>query len=168
MYINKETKQYNITEQDIRALYPNTSFTAPFVAPEPFAYVFPAPAPAYDSMTQIAREIDPVLTDKGHYEKQWEVIDLDPTVVAERKAAALQTKRETLVCTPWQIRKAMTALGIRDAVEAAVAVATQDVKDAYNYAQDFKRLDPFVTDIGAAVSKTDEELDALFELAMTL
>ena len=68
MYINIETNQYPITEQDIRKASPTTSFGEPFTAPEGYAWVFPAPA-TYDPKLQYAVEIHPVLTDKGHWEQ---------------------------------------------------------------------------------------------------
>ena len=71
--------------------------------------------------------------------------------------------------TPWQIRKALNQLGLRSAVEAAVAASTdQDLKDGWAVATEFNRLSPFVIDIGAALGKTDAELDALFTLGAGL
>lgn len=78
-YINKTTSQYPISEQDIRNLNPNTSFPTPFIPPEEYEYVFPSPQPSYNPITQAALEIDPLLTEKGHYEQQWEVVELYPT-----------------------------------------------------------------------------------------
>lgn len=85
-YINKTTCQV-VTEAQIRAEYPNTSFPSPFVPPEDFAVVFPSPAPAYDPLTQSVREVAPVLTDKGHYEQAYEVVDLDADAIAANQAA---------------------------------------------------------------------------------
>lgn len=74
MYINTQTLQYLVSEQDIRLANPNTSFGLPFVAPETYAWVFPAPEPLYDNLTQTIREITPILTTKGTWEQQWEII----------------------------------------------------------------------------------------------
>ena len=180
-YVNKLTKQYPISEQEIKAANPNTSFANPFVAPDEYALVFPAPQPAYNPITQVVREITPVLTVKGNYEQQYEVIPrfveyTDPEgvvhTVAEQIAAAqeaiLQDKRKAMVVTPWQISKALLAAGLLDDVEAAVAAADRVVQLGWVRAQDFKRLDPLVVTIGAALGKTDAELDSIFELAMTL
>ena len=167
-YINIKTKQFNISEQDIKSLYPLTSFTAPFVAPDEYALVFPAPQPTYDPITQAVREITPVLTDKGHWEQQWQVQDLDPETIVKNKEEALLSKRSSMVCTPWQIRKALTILNLREAVETAVSQADQQIKDAYEFAQEFKRLDPLVISFGTILEKTDLELDDLFTLAMSL
>jgi len=97
-YINIETKQYPISEQDIRLANPNTSYPQPFPVPDGYALVFPTPQPAYDPVIRIAREIAPVLTDKGTWEQQWEVAprfveytDEQGVVhtVAEQEAAAI-------------------------------------------------------------------------------
>lgn len=71
--------------------------------------------------------------------------------------------------TPWQIRKALNQIGLRSAVEAAVAASTdQDLKDGWAVATEFNRLSPFVIDMGAALGKTDAELDALFVLGASM
>lgn len=99
MYINTTTLQYPLSERDIRAGFPDTSFPVPFAAPEGYAWVFPAPAPAHDSVIQYAREIAPVLTTKGTWEQRWELVDryatqgeADAAVAADTlaKQAALQ------------------------------------------------------------------------------
>lgn len=76
-YINEQTKSYPVSERDIRAMNPNTSFPESFIAPEPYAPVFPTPQPEHDQYTHFAREITPVLTDKGHYEQAWEIVERD-------------------------------------------------------------------------------------------
>lgn len=81
-YINTETKKFNISEAEIRALFPYTMFGIPFVAPRPYAWVFPSPPPDFDQRTQYVREIDPVLTAKGHYEQTWEVVELSAEQIA--------------------------------------------------------------------------------------
>lgn len=92
MYINTELGTYPITESQIRAANPNTSFGQPFVAPEPYKVVFPAPAPAYDPLTQYPAEDAPALTAKGHWEQQWLIIDLTEEQIAANAAAAKAIK----------------------------------------------------------------------------
>ena len=70
--------------------------------------------------------------------------------------------------TPYQIRAALTQVGLRSAVEAAVAAGDQTLKDAWQYAQEFIRTDALVISLGTALGKTPEELTAVFELAATL
>ncbi len=88
MYINTTTLA-QLTEQEIRALNPNTSYPVPFPVPDGYAVVFPAPA-VYDPVTQIATPATPVLTVKGHYEQAWTITDKDPEqIAAEAEAKCL-------------------------------------------------------------------------------
>ena len=87
---------------------------------------------------------------------------------AANEAAALQVRRAAMSCTPWQIRKAMTSMGIRADVESAVNSAGQEVQDAYAFALEFKRLDQFALGIAAKLEKSDAFMDELFELGMSL
>jgi hypothetical protein len=71
--------------------------------------------------------------------------------------------------TPWQIRKALNQLGIRSAVEAAVtASANQELKDGWEFSDVVVRDSPLVIGMATALNKTTAEIDALFELALTL
>lgn len=73
-----------------------------------------------------------------------------------------------LSVSPRQIRLALNQLGLRAAVEAYVLAADQDVKDSWQFAADFDRDHSMVATAGAALGKTSDEIDALFELAKTL
>ena len=73
-----------------------------------------------------------------------------------------------IVVSPWQIRKALNATNLRESVELAVREADTATQDAWNYAQEFKRDDPLVINLGLALGKTEEALDSLFELANSL
>lgn len=93
MYINTQTSEYPVTEAQIRALSPNTSFSHPFVAPEPFAVVFPTPVPPWNPLVEMLAEGAPVLTDKGHYEQQWVVTDMSTEDRAAHTAGAIKVAR---------------------------------------------------------------------------
>lgn len=84
-YINTETLQYNISEREIRALFPNTSFPAIFAPPEGYALVFDVPQPEFDTTEFIAIQDTPILTEKGHYEQQWRLDALPPETVTQLK-----------------------------------------------------------------------------------
>jgi hypothetical protein len=166
-YIRTTDGAYPITESQIRADHPNTSFAVPFVAPDEYAFVFPSPAPSYDTITQTVREIDPVLTDKGHYEQAWIVTDktqeqLDAEAEAKRIAAV------PVAVSPRQIRQALTRAGLREKVEAAIAAGDQDTKDWYEFATTFERQNQHVIDMGIALGQTERQLDDLFTLAASL
>ena len=68
----------------------------------------------------------------------------------------------------WQIRKALNQMGLREAVEAAVAAGSQDAKDAWQYANEFERTHPLIESFAQALGKSDEDIDALFALGATL
>lgn len=74
MYINIITNQYPVSEQDIRAAFTNTSFPEIFQPPEDYVFVFASPQPVYNTVTEYTREIAPILTNKGTWEQQWEVV----------------------------------------------------------------------------------------------
>jgi hypothetical protein len=70
--------------------------------------------------------------------------------------------------TPLQMRRALNATELRAAVEAAVAAADQDARDAWQYASVIRRDDPILAAMAAALGKTPEEIDELFALAAQL
>lgn len=164
-YINTTT-QAILTESQIRAEHPNTSFSVPFVAPDEYAYVFPAPA-TYDPVTQTARETTPVLTDKGHYEHAWIVEDKTAEVIAA-EAEAKRVAAIPVSVSPRQIRQALTRAGLRAQVEAAVAAGDQDLKDWWEFATAFERLNQHVIDMCAALGVSERQADDLWTLAGSL
>ena len=156
-----------MSERDIREAHPNTSFADPFKAPDDYAWVFPAPAPTYDPITQVVREIAPHDTIKGHWEQQWEVVALDADTVAANIEAARLAAIPVSV-TPRQIRQALTRAGLRAAIEAAIAAGDQDTKDWWEFATVFERAHPMVVAMATALGQTERQLDDLFTLAATL
>ena len=75
MYINTQTLA-QLSEQEIRALTPNTSYPVPFVAPDGYAYVFPAAQPVYNPVTQVVQQTVPELTVLDTWEQRWEVVEI--------------------------------------------------------------------------------------------
>lgn len=73
-----------------------------------------------------------------------------------------------LSCTPWQIRKKLNKEGLRDAVESYVKSeqATQDEKDAWEFATKFREDNPLLMNAAAMLGITD--LHAFIEDAQTL
>lgn len=102
-YIQKSTGQYPLSERDIRAAHPNTSFPSPFKAPDDYAWVFPTPQPSYNPITHGVREIAPALSSKGEYEQQWEVYELDPAQVEENIVAAKAGLIEAATAKRWEV-----------------------------------------------------------------
>jgi hypothetical protein len=67
--------------------------------------------------------------------------------------------------TPLQIRRALNASGMRGMVEAALAAAPQDARDAWDYATEVKRDDATLNAMAAALGLTSAQIDGLFTLA---
>lgn len=74
-----------------------------------------------------------------------------------------------VICSPWQIRKALNTLGLRQAVEDAVA-ASNDItlKDGWEFATEFRSDDPFVMSMGISLGKSEQETRDLIVFATTL
>lgn len=73
------------------------------------------------------------------------------------------------VVSDLQIRLAMNQVGLRKAVESAVAASTDpSLKDWYARAQNFKRHDPMVLGMIHSLGVSDVDADSLFALAASL
>ena len=74
----------------------------------------------------------------------------------------------TLSCTPWQIRKKLNKEGLRSAVESYVASeqATQDEKDAWEFATEFREDNPLLVNAASMLGIPD--IHAFIEDAQTL
>ena len=95
----------------------------------------------------------------------WETL----VIIADGFAAAdLQARREGMQCGALQFRKALRQLGKMGAVKAYVETADEETQEAWEYATEFKRLDQFVVGGMTALGVSDEDVDAVFELAVTL
>ena len=72
-------------------------------------------------------------------------------------------------CSPWQIRKALNHLNLRQAVESTVA-ASDDItlKDGWEFATEFRSNDPFVISMGASLGMSEEQTADLIQMASTL
>ena len=73
-----------------------------------------------------------------------------------------------LSCSPWQIRKKLNKEGLREAVESYVASeqATQDEKDAWEFATEFREDNPLLVNAASMLGIPD--LHAFIEDAQTL
>ena len=62
-----------------------------------------------------------------------------------------------LSCTPWQIRKKLNKEGMRSAVESYVASeqATQDEKDAWEFATEFREDNPLLINAASMLEIVD-------------
>lgn len=96
-YINTETLQYPVSEQDIKTALPLRSFAFPFSPPVEYLPVFPAPQPMYDPVLETVQEVAPVLTDKGHYEQTWSVVALYSKSTERTAAKAVHLAAQKLI-----------------------------------------------------------------------
>lgn len=72
-------------------------------------------------------------------------------------------------CTPWQIRKALNAAGLRQQIEDAVSGSSdQNLKDGWEFATEFRSDDSFVLSMGAALGKSQADTAALIQQASLL
>lgn len=165
------------SEQDIRAAHTNTSFPQPFVPPDDYAYVFPAPQPAYNPVTQSVRETAPVLTDKGHWEQAWEAVELFATQEERDAAIAADTEAKRIASVPQtvtmrQARLALHAAGLLAGVTAAINGMEEPAKTAaqieWEYASAVERNAGLVPAMATALGMTERQIDDLFVAAAAL
>jgi inorganic triphosphatase YgiF len=69
--------------------------------------------------------------------------------------------------TPLQMRRAPRATGLKATVDAALADASDEVREEWEYATEILRDNATLEAMGHALGKTDAEIDALFQLAAT-
>ena len=100
-YIHTPTGEYPISQYQIKARFPQTSFPSNFVPPEGYALVQSLPFPDYNPITQAYRELPPVEVN-GQWVQQWEVYTLTPEEVATNQAAAAQALQDGIVSATQQ------------------------------------------------------------------
>lgn len=177
-YINTATGEYPVSESDIRASHPNTSFPVPFVTPEGYVFVFPTPQPEFNPVTQRVQETTPVLTVKGHYEQQWEVQELFSTQVEKDAAIAadIEAKRKASIpvsVTRRQAKQALLLNGLLGNVQPAIDAIPDATQRAmilieWDDSQVFERNRPALIALGTALGLSSSELGELFVQAGAL
>jgi hypothetical protein len=93
---------------------------------------------------------------------QGEIDSQDPRVLA-----FLNPPPAPLTVTSYQLRTALNQLSLRAAVETAVAAASQQIKDAWQYQQAFTETDSMVQQIATAIQEVSD-IPTVFTLASTL
>ena len=99
------------------------------------------------------------------------VTEAEMAAYAQARIAAYEASLVPLVpqqVSPRQIRQALTRAGLRDAVEYAVSVIDQDVKDWWEYSTVFERQNPQVIGMAAALGVSDSQVDDLWRLGDSL
>ena len=75
---------------------------------------------------------------------------------------------QPIIVSPRQIRQALTASGLRAAVEASVAAGDQDLKDWWEFATLFESNHSQVLEMATLLNITETQIQELFELARSL
>ena len=146
MLIKVDTHEYPVSEAEFVSRFPDVSF--PQVKNyEDFGYavVFPTPQPATD-WYHLAREIAPELTDKGHWEQQWEVVEVTrPLEVAraevKRRVTAHRWAVETGGISVANYGRVLTSIEDQN----RIATAIQGCTSANIQEVDFKGADGWVS-----------------------
>lgn len=68
----------------------------------------------------------------------------------------------------WQVRKVLRQFNMLDTVKLAVSQADEITQEAWEYATEFKRDDAVLNAMAQVLGLTDEQLDNLFEVGITL
>lgn len=95
-YINIDTGEYPVSEEQIRARYPNALFPQPFEPADGYAPVQFGTLPAHDAHTHRVVEAAPVQDEAGEWHQGWVVVPLTAEELAQRAAdaaAALEAAR---------------------------------------------------------------------------
>lgn len=76
-------------------------------------------------------------------------------------------KSARLSCGPYQLRKALISFGLYETVVNAMEFADSDTKLAWTHCAEFYRDSPMIENMRLVLGRTKEDVDALFELAVT-
>jgi len=177
MYIQLETMR-ELTESEIRSLYPNTSFPTPFVAPEGFAVVFPTPSPTVTEL-QVAVRDGVEVDSKGNYVEKWIVRDMFNDYTTEEGVSVTKLEQETKYLadkakalvpqsiTPRQARLKLLEVGLLDELEAVITT-NRAWQIEWEYATEVKRDSLLIDAIATQADLTSEQIDSLFVEATKL
>ena len=102
MYIDLNTFEYPISEGQLRALFPLTSFTDPFEPPEGYDSVALREPPPYDTITQTLVEGEPEADENGYFQT-WVVTDAPAEQVAKRVAAIREVLKRAATDKRWRV-----------------------------------------------------------------
>ena len=122
--------------------------------------------PAHDPRSHGVRELAPVLS-ASQWMQQWEVYKLTPEQAEVQRKARVPT-----ACTRRQGRLALLQAGKLSEAESAIASIPDHVQRSaaqIEYEADtWERANPFLQRLWAGMGGTEQELDELFALAVTL
>jgi len=150
MYINTITNQYPVSEADIKSQYPNTSFPQPFMPPDEYSWVFPAPQPYFNSIIEKVVESQPELTDKGHWEQRWQVVTRFVEYTDENGVTHSIQEQQLAALAAYQAEKDL-------ALQKSIEFSTQERLDAFAQTRGYDDIKSASTYAGCSVPKFDVE-----------
>lgn len=143
--------------------------------------VFASPMPEASGPYKIVERDGVVRDETGRFVYAWKEVDQFTeyedevrgvvTVeeqIADYEAQRAAERRATMACTPRQARLALASAGVYEAVQTAVAAVSDQARIEWEYATMVERTNPIITEMQGALGMSDEDLDNLFELAVTL
>lgn len=106
----------------------------------------------------------------GNWVEAWKEVDMfssqeEIDAYEAREAAERRSKHR---CSPRQARLALAANGSLTALQEAVQASGDAARIEWEYATEIERSSPLIAGVAAGMGWTEEDLDALFELAVTL
>jgi len=144
-----------VTEADLV----ETTGTAEYVSPPT-----PTNPPSFDPFTEKLEEG----VDAATNTQNWTVV---PKTQAERDEYLAEWRANTQ-CSMRQARLALAGAGLLSAVDTAIAGLPEEARNVvsieWEYASVVDRDSPWMGDMAAALGMTDEQLDDLFKIALTL
>lgn len=170
-YLQLETMK-EITESEIRSLFPNTSFPTPFAAPEGFAVVFPTPSPTVTELQVAVR--DGVEQDsKGNWVEKWAVKDMFSDIVEDDVVIKTKLQQETEYLeakfkatvpssiTPRQARLKLLEADLLDNLEAVITT-NRAWQIEWEYATEVQRDSPLIAAVAVQAGLTELQIDQMF------
>lgn len=101
-YINEDTLEFPVYEDQIKALYPNVSFATVFEPIEPFARVYLGTKPMYDRIKEELRLSPPEKID-GVWIQNYEVVPLDEAQVQENLMREREAAKAKIREKKWEL-----------------------------------------------------------------
>lgn len=126
-YINVETKEYPISEMDIRERDKNTSYSLPFQPNYPWAEVHEGEFPTFDH-TKNVEEGEPTVGEDGLWYRNWILSDATDEQIIQRiegrKRIVREERNQLLATTDWTQVK-----DISDSISEPWAAYRQSLRD---------------------------------------
>ena len=100
----------------------------------------------------------PSIANETNVEAELPILWTNPYVAPEKPPQSI---------TPLQVRRALNQAGLRSSVESAIANASQDARDAWEFASEVKRDNEILDAMAAALGMSSAQVDSLFILGAT-